>query len=143
MADVSDTAPLKRAPYGLRGWAILLWGGIWTTWGITLSSFSGERSSASLYDVVVRFLPLEAWGWVWVAVGVLGALAGVLRRHSVGFVILMLMPWGWGVGLIGAHFTAQSPSGIPLGLTFLALGTSIAITSGMEDARVLRRKVTT
>jgi len=134
--------PADTPPYGLRGWLLLWWGSVWLTWGLTLTTDTEGRAQSALYDAVTLFLPLHAWGWVWIALGAAGALAGLARRHYAGFLLVSAMPIGWGIGLMAAFFTAGSVSGLPLGYTFFALGVSIAITSRMEDVRVLLRRST-
>lgn len=138
---MTDTpAVAVQPPYGLRGWLLLLWGSVWVTWGLALTAYPADRAANPLYDVVTRYLPLMTWGWVWCAVGAIGALCGALRRHGLGFKVLSFMPAGWGIGLAASYFTAGSPSGLPLGYTFFAIGACIALTSGMEDARLLLRR---
>jgi len=138
---VTDAAQAaQRPPYGLRGWLLLLFGSIWLTWGTTLALFTAERSGALVYDVVTRIAPLGVWGLVWAVLGLVGAACGALRRHDIGFRVLSVIPFGWGAGLIAAFFTAGSPTGVPLGWTFIALGLVVLLTSRMEDAKLLLRR---
>jgi hypothetical protein len=51
--------------------------------------------------------------------------------------VLSLLPVGWGLMLAAAAVTADATSGVPVGLTFVGIGVAIALTSRMEDARLV------
>lgn len=134
----SDRA--QRPPYGLRGWLLLTFGSIWAVWGGTLLLIPGDRDTAPLYTFVTMLAPVRDWGALWLATGLAAAIAGLIRRHGAGFVALILMPLGWGLGLAAAGIFAGSPSGIPLGYTFVGLSLVVTITSRMRDARPVEQR---
>lgn len=140
MTRFTATCP-DRPPYGLRGWELLVTGLAWVGLGTSYITAPSETAQADTYTVVQQYTSLTVWGFVWLITGVVGVLAGVLRHHGVGYVALILMPGGWGIGLVAATVLHGDPRAWVLGLVFVLLAVKIGISSRMEDARLIRARL--
>ncbi|MYU25510.1 hypothetical protein [Streptomyces sp. SID8352] len=109
------------------GWA--LYGGL----GIINQPRYG--TSRGLADVT-RYIPLDALGWMWVACGILAALAGLLvncpRTQAAGYSALAAPAGLWAGGFAVAAFgTYPAAAGSACGWGAFTIG--VVLVSGMDD----------
>ena len=90
---------------GKRGLVLLMFGGVFITYGLALKEVP-QSASLPLYAGV----PIAWQGWAWVATGGLACLAALSSsREWWGFTLLFPMPALWALGFTLASFTKHTP----------------------------------
>lgn len=111
--------------FAVNGWVM------YDTAGVIKIAPTAMKSYAAHDDV----MPLEAWGWVFIVVGVTSAIAGFVARLPawIGFAGLQLLATFWGLLFVASYLQTDYTRAL-IGLTQWALVAALlAITSGWED----------
>lgn len=111
--------------YAVQGWVM------YDTAGTIKASPVAIQSYAAHDDV----MPLDAWGWVFIVVGVTASISGFVARLPawIGFAGLQLLALAWGLLFVASYFQTDYTRAL-VGLTQWALVAALlAITSGWED----------
>ncbi|MGW2260261.1 hypothetical protein ACWCXE_20965 [Streptomyces sp. NPDC001780] len=122
------------AHLGWRGLALAGTGALWILYGIGLLA-TDRRGVVAGTAPVTRVMCLEAWAAVWIACGLLGAVAGMLRpgRDMWGFAAVALPALIWGLAFAASAATgvyAAAWGTVPLYAAPLLLLTIIAALTG-------------
>ena len=90
---------------GKRGLVLLMFGGVFITYGLALKDVP-QRMSLPLYSGV----PITWQGWAWAATGALACLAALsTSREWWGFTVLFPMPSLWTVGFLVGFLSGKLP----------------------------------
>lgn len=90
---------------GKRGLMLLMFGGVFITYGLAIKD-APQSVSLPLYAGV----PIAWQGWAWVATGTLACLAALTNhREWWGFTLLFPMPALWSTGFALATLTDHRP----------------------------------
>lgn len=93
----------------------------------------------------VGFMPVEAWGGVWIAAGAVAVASGLLyspARDRWGFLALSCLAFWWGMSFLAGWLTGDVETGWRNALIYWAFAAASLIMAGMIDpATVDRMKV--
>lgn len=101
----------------------------------TASTLKASPVAVQAYAAHDDVMPIEAWGWVFVIVGITAAVAGFVARLPawLGFAGLQLLAMAWGLLFVASYIQTDYTRAL-IGLTQWALVAALlAITSGWED----------
>ncbi|MGW4670064.1 hypothetical protein [Streptomyces sp. NPDC004324] len=113
---------------GLLGAGLLAVGLLWINWGVGLIAdprYGVVRGAAALTSLG----PISAWGWAWIASGVLSCAGAFLpnRLTWIGLIPAAAMPCIWAFAYCIARLAGQFPQGFNSGFTWLASPTLLGL----------------
>lgn len=119
------------------GWRGLTMAGVGACWVVVgLGLILTVRPAVNdAVGPLIRIMPLEAWGGVWIASGILGLVGGVMRpgRDMWGFAAIVLMPAYWALSYLFAAVSGEYSPGwvtVPVYGAVILLVAVIAVLTG-------------
>lgn len=126
----SAWAELKRRS-GRRGAALTLFAAIDFGYGSGLAA----GYVPAFADQLTPQLPLTAWGWAWIAVGVV-CLTGVpLSRDQFQYAAAALMKAAWATFITVAWIHRSIPGGWTAAVAWAGIAALVVLISGWPEAR--------
>lgn len=119
---------------GRRGAILLSYGFVWTIIGY--GQISTPQADQRGLTVLLSVMPLQAWGWCWVAAGLVAASAAFLPqgRDAPGFVALVLIVLPWMLGyLISWWPLGVFPRGWIAAAVYGALTLPVVVVAGWRE----------
>ena len=90
-----------------------------------------------IYSYLAQYLPLQAWAWIWVAVGLTCGVQAFARRDHFAFTIAVALKLVWATMYLAGWAAADIPRGWVGATLFIALGGITAIIASWPESRSL------
>lgn len=135
--------PFGNTGFGIRPWSrhsvvLLVAGAAYSGVGLSYIASDKEIPRKAL-SVAVSWMPIQAWGWVFLIVGVfaMASCRWPSRSHKWGYIILTGLSSGWGsFYFMGVIFVGNPVSNISLGFVWYLLAFMWWAVSGLINPPV-------
>lgn len=119
---------------GRRGAILLSYGTVWSLYGYAqVASPAPDQRGLAL---ATQMLPLTAWGWMWVAAGLL-AIAAAWMPQGVdwfGFVGLALIVLPWVTSYLATWILGDFPRGWVAAAVWAVIAVPVIVVAGWREA---------
>lgn len=127
---------------GRRGAILLCYGTVWSLYGYAqLVSPQPDQRGLTL---AIQMLPLDAWGWLWIACGLIALVSAWLRQGVdwAGFLALPLIVLPWMLSYLTAWLQGDYPRGWVSAAVWTVIAVPVLVVAGWrEPARMKRVRV--
>lgn len=124
---------LTTARLGRRGGVLLALAFVDLVYGYALVNPADEQARSSAYLWRDHIMPTEAWGVIWIVVGVTLALNAFLRRDRVGYALAVALKMGWAAICLASFVVGHVPQGYLAAAYWLAMAVIAMIVAGLAE----------
>lgn len=119
---------------GRRGACLLCWGVVWSVigYGQLISPQVDQRGLTMLLNV----MPLQAWGWCWIAAGLIAGVCAFLPQGFdwTAFLALPLLAFAWMLSYLVAWWPLEVfPRGWVAAGVYGALAVPVIVVAGWRE----------
>ena len=124
---------------GRRGAILLCYGTVWALYGYA-QIVSPQPDQRGL-TAALELMPLDAWGALWVAIGIVALVSAWLPqgRDWVAFLLLPLMVVPWIVSYLIAWIVGDFPRGWVATLVWAAIAVPVWVVAGWREPPRVKR----
>lgn len=110
-APIGARVDAARRRVGRRGQALLVFGFVDFVFGFSLIDATSRAQAASQpsYLALQDIVPLAAWGWLWIVIGVVCVFYAFARSDAVGFGAAIGIKVVWTSGLLASWLIYDAP----------------------------------
>lgn len=118
---------------GRRGAILLSYGIVWAIIGY--GQITSPAPDLRGLRLLLQTMPLEAWGWIWVASGIIAIISAWLPqgRDWPGFLALPLMVLPWMVSYLLAWIIGDFPRGWVATVVWGAIAAPVLVVAGWRE----------
>lgn len=118
---------------GRRGAILLSYGVVWAIIGY--GQITSPAPDLRGLRLLLQTMPLEAWGWIWVASGIIAIISAWLPqgRDWPGFLALPLMVLPWMVSYLLAWIIGDFPRGWVATVVWGAIAAPVLVVAGWRE----------
>lgn len=133
---------LDRTRLGIRGFVLLGFAEVDLVYGAGLLFPSPETRGSSMYAWRQEFMPSEAWGAIWVAVGLFLITQAWSRRDRAAYTVAIIIKLVWAVIAAGAWAFGGVGQGWQTAGLFFGIAV-VAIAASLHEEPMYPRTVRT
>lgn len=108
-------------------------------WSLTDAQAQAQAKAVPAYRVIADVMSFEAWGWLWIAVGVICTVSAFCKNDFVGFTAAIGVKVMWAAGLAGAWIVYDVPRAWLGAATWIVLAALVLLISGWDEPREVKR----
>lgn len=120
-----------------RAVVLLLFGTVFVIIGCSYIGLQREITASPIaaqsYAAHLKLMPLDAWGWLFIACGAAGIGGGLTGYHTAGFTALMLISSWWGAEFLASWASTGYNRAVLGALTWLLVVGVLAVIVGWRD----------
>lgn len=118
---------------GRRGAILLSYGVVWSIIGY--GQITSPAPDLRGLRLLLQIMPLDVWGWIWVASGVIAIISAWLpqERDWPGFLALPLMVLPWAASYLLAWIIGDFPRGWVAAVVWGAIAAPVLVTAGWRE----------
>ena len=118
---------------GRRGAILLSYGVVWAIIGY--GQITSPAPDLRGLRLLLQMMPLDVWGWIWVASGLIAIISAWLpqERDWPGFLALPLMVLPWAVSYLLAWIIGDFPRGWVAAVVWGAIAAPVLVTAGWRE----------
>lgn len=126
------TRRLGRA-LGRRGAILLSYGTVWSLYGY--AQVASPAPDQRGLTVATQWLPLAAWGWIWVTAGLLAIVAAFMKQGAdwFGFVGLALIVLPWVTSYLATWLLGDFPRGWVAAAVWAVIAIPVIVVAGWRE----------
>lgn len=118
---------------GRRGAILLSYGVVWAIIGY--GQITSPAPDLRGLRLLLQMMPLDVWGWIWVASGLIAIISAWLpqERDWPGFLALPLMVLPWASSYLLAWIIGDFPRGWVAAVVWGAIAAPVLVTAGWRE----------
>lgn len=118
---------------GRRGAILLCYGDVWAIIGY--GQITAPQPDLRGLRLLLQMMPLAAWGWLWIAAGLIAIVSAWLPqgRDWPGFLALPLMVLPWAVSYLLAWILGDFPRGWVAAVVWGAIAAPVLVVAGWRE----------
>ena len=118
---------------GRRGAILLCYGVVWAIIGY--GQITAPQPDLRGLRLLLQIMPLAAWGWLWVASGLIAVVSAWLPqgRDWPGFLALPLMVLPWAASYLLAWILGDFPRGWVAAVVWGAIAAPVLVVAGWRE----------
>ncbi|MGW5633958.1 hypothetical protein [Streptomyces sp. NPDC003832] len=124
---------------GRRGAILLSYGTVWALYGYA-QIVSPQPDQRGL-TLAIEVLPLDMWGWLWIAAGCIAVFAAWLPQGVdwPGFLALPLIVLPWMTSYLVAWIVGDFPRGWVAALVWAVIAVPVLVVAGWREPPRVKR----
>lgn len=118
---------------GRRGAILLSYGIVWAIIGY--GQITSPAPDLRGLRLLLQMMPLDVWGWIWVASGLIAIISAWLPQEKdwPGFLALPLMVLPWAASYLLAWIIGDFPRGWVAAVVWGAIAAPVLVTAGWRE----------
>jgi hypothetical protein len=118
---------------GRRGAILLSYGVVWAIVGY--GQITSPAPDLRGLRLLLQMMPLDVWGWIWVASGLIAIISAWLpqERDWPGFLALPLMVLPWAASYLLAWILGDFPRGWVAAVVWGAIAAPVLVAAGWRE----------
>jgi len=118
---------------GRRGAILLCYGIVWAIIGY--GQITSPAPDLRGLRLLLQMMPLDVWGWIWVASGLIAIISAWLpqERDWPGFLALPLMVLPWATSYLLAWVIGDFPRGWVAAVVWGAIAAPVLVVAGWRE----------
>lgn len=118
---------------GRRGAILLSYGGVWSIIGY--GQITAPQPDLRGLRLLLQMMSLDAWGWLWVASGLIAIVSAFLPqgRDWPGFLALPLIVLPWMASYLLAWIIGDFPRGWVAAVVWAAIAAPVLVVAGWDE----------